>query len=512
MTNQFSYILQDDYQLPTTATTSSGVVFDPRQPRWSYRDGTVTISLDFTSLPDISADVLLGLKRTFLWYAENMAPHSVKNQFWRMKNFLTTIFVGQVITEITSTDLMNYLAQIDKEKHHRLGALASFLKKWHALGVPGITKDAVDFLNDIRLKGNLKGAAVSTLDPTTGPFTDIERKALRSALDNAYVKGEVDIGDYLLCLLMMFLGRRPSQYAQLKICDIKKEQKDDASFVYILRVPRAKQRETPRSSFKECVLRSDVGALLVTYSETVKKHFAGHIEDVDQAPLFPMPSNRSDYPDGFHFHRTTTSVTNVIKKVFDKLGVFSERTGEPIHITTRRFRYTVGTHAAAEGWGALVIAELLDHSNTDNVSVYVEAVPEIIERIDRALATKMAPLAQAFAGMVVDGKTEQDVSPAQRITAPKYSNDFSPVGTCGQHSFCGFAAPIACYVCPNFNAWLDGPHEAVLNHLIAERERLMQAGKERIAQANDHTILAVAQVVEMCKVQSAELNSGALDG
>jgi hypothetical protein len=180
------------------------------------------------------------------------------------------------------------------------------------------------------------------------------------------------------------------------------------------------------------------------------------------------------------------------------LEVTSERTGEPIHIAPIRFRRTVGTQAAAEGHGELIIAELLDHSDLQNVGVYVAATPEIVERIDRAVAAKLAPLAQAFAGILVDGKTEPNGPPELRIVAPQYSKSFASVGTCGQHGFCAFAAPLACYTCANFRAWLDGPHEEILDHLVAERDRLMQVDM-RIAAVNDRTILAVAQVVEMCK-------------
>jgi hypothetical protein len=81
------------------------------------------------------------------------------------------------------------------------------------------------------------------------------------------------------------------------------------------------------------------------------------------------------------------------------------------------------------------------------------------------------------------------------------TGDFKPVGNCGKFGFCGFLAPIACYTCNNFNAWLDGPHEKILHTLIEERDRLSSTADKRIAAVNDRTILAVAQVVEACKKQ-----------
>lgn len=179
----------------------------------------------------------------------------------------------------------------------------------------------------------------------------------------------------------------------------------------------------------------------------------------------------------------------------------SERTGKPIHITPTRFRRTIGTRAAIEGHGELVIAELLDHDDTQNVGVYVQATPEIVERIDQAIALQMAPLAQAFAGVLISTEVdaERGSDPTSRIVSPQCTKGFTPVGNCGKHGFCGFMAPIACYTCRNFQAWLDGPHEAVLNHLVAERERLMANTDARIASVNDRTILAVAQVVNQCR-------------
>ena len=66
------------------------------------------------------------------------------------------------------------------------------------------------------------------------------------------------------------------------------------------------------------------------------------------------------------------------------------------------------------------------------------------------------------------------------------------------NGFCGLAAPIACYTCKNFQPWLDGPHEAVLAHLLAKREQLLSTTDARIASVNDRTILAVAEVIRRC--------------
>lgn len=83
-----------------------------------------------------------------------------------------------------------------------------------------------------------------------------------------------------------------------------------------------------------------------------------------------------------------------------------------------------------------------------------------------------------------------------------------PMGSCGKHGFCGLLAPVACYTCVSFQPWLDGPHEAVLDYLLGERERLTSTADLRIAAINDRTILAVAEVVRLCQARREEAADG----
>ena len=52
-------------------------------------------------------------------------------------------------------------------------------------------------------------------------------------------------------------------------------------------------------------------------------------------------------------------------------GLVSPRTGQLLTISPRRFRFTIATHMAEEGASLFHIAEVLDHSDTQNVRVYV---------------------------------------------------------------------------------------------------------------------------------------------
>jgi len=233
----------------------------------------------------------------------------------------------------------------------------------------------------------------------------------------------------------------------------------------------------------------------------VKVRFVGLLTDVEDAPLFPGEWVEDSIA-GYEYHRTSAQISRRLVATLEKLKAKSERTDDSIHICPRRFRSTIGTRAAEEGYGELVIAELLDHVDTQNVGVYVRATPAIVERIDRALAMNVASMAQGFAGTLIDGPEEASRAndPNSLVRAPAITGNFDAISSCGKHGFCGFLKPIACYTCKSFEPWLDGPHEQVLEHLLAERERLFKVDK-RIACVNDRTIFAVAEVIQLCAIE-----------
>ena len=504
--------------LPIIVKTLSGATFDPSVKRWAFHDGLHPISINFERLAKYATeDFIRAIKSPIIWYAENTEGESVRSVFQELRAMLEVMAVaqGRPVGVIDAALLINYRALISPNKEWRLGALSAFLKKWHDLGVPGVTDDAMRFLKSVRLKGNRKGAAVLTMDPLDGPLTDVERSAIQSSLNDAFAADKIPLDDYLLVWLCLLLGQRNIQFAMLKVCDVREIVKKDRTHEYVLRVPRVKQEsaEARREQFKERLIAPSIGKMLMAYANSVRACFEDDpdfTDDSSQAPLFPQRGiTKSNRPD-FLYHTTPDEVGNRVISVCGALQVYSERTGEPIKITSKRLRHTVATSAAREGHGELIIAELLDHSDTQNVGVYVKATPEIVERIDRALAMRMAPLAHAFAGTIIRNESDaiRGDDPTSRIVDPRFDEKMKPLGNCGRNGACGFLVPVSCYTCKSFQAWIEGPHEAVLAHLIAERERLMKETDERIATVNDRTILAVAEVVRRVREIRREIVDG----
>lgn len=499
-------------QLPKSVKPLNGLSFNPSNETWSFNDGVTNYSLNIKKISELTPALVENIRLVLIWYVENTSGGQVESHYWQLVKLLTFIRESHryPVTTITSADLINYKDSLGLDKEWHLGSLASFLKKWHKFQLPGVAEDALRFLNEVKIKGIEKGKAVRTMDPNIGPFSDVEVEAIRGALNDSYVNRNISKRDFLLTWLFLLLGQRARQYALLKVKDIYRTEKADGSYDYILRIPRIKQQaQNLRDEFKERVLTPSYGEVLFAYARELEKSFTGLINSAEEAPLFPAKSIRKNQPIAFHYHESPAALALRVKAVIGSIKVYSERTGELLKISSRRFRYTIGTRASKEGHGELIIAELLDHSDTQNVQVYTEFTPEVVERINKAVAIKMAPLAKAFAGEIISQESEavRGGDSSSRILDPRIDQQMRPMGNCARTGACGFIAPIACYTCGSFQAWLDGPHEQVLDYLLAERERLLQTADERIASINDRTILAVTDVVMQCK-QMRESNHG----
>jgi len=482
---------------------------------WELKDITKKSLFDFRYFSEVLSPTLLhAFKLALTDYAQRCSFSHMRNCFYRSKHFFSIIAhtsaASTQIHTIRVVDILNFKGGLGNQHEWYLGVLSGFFVKWHELGYPGIEPAVPILLRELRLTGNRKGEAVLTVDPEGGPFTDIEIQAIVAGVTKAFDQKEISWRGLALIWLFIALGSRPVNLAALKLCDLKIAEAADGSRSHVLEVPRAKMRGGhSRGDFKPRSLIQEVGTVIEAQVKKVQEEAREHLfplpDDLSNLPLFP--SWHSSGLPGFEHHTDATCLGLELKSVLEKIAVVSERTGRPLAITSRRFRYTRGTRAAEEGCTPLVIADLLDHTDTQQVWVYTQTTPEIIERMDKALAMQLFPLAHAFAGIIVTDETaaERGDDPSSRVFDPRYGS--SP-GTCGKHGSCNAPGAIACYTCVNFQAWLDGPHEQILDHLIAEQERQMVlTGDERIAHVHDRTILAIAEVVRQCHAIKEELQS-----
>ncbi len=456
--------------------------------------------------------------KVLVLYAKTYSSSHTQNVFFRFLHYLRT----SNTKEITTTSLINYRANLKNDTEWYLGTIRGFLRKWYDLGYSGICDEVIELLDSWTIKGNIKGDVIKRLDPLKGPLSDIELQAFNEGAVLAFEKGSISLTEMALGLLISNTGRRPIQISHLRIKDVLQGENKKGEAIYLLNVPRAKQRATEfRKQFKQFAITHQLWVILIAQAkyviDSIESLLNFQLQDSDKAelPLFPdmtvmpvitTPQALKKALNTEQLHIKAVIGTDTCKLIVDAAQVYSERTGELLNISSNRFRYTTGTRAAREGFGEMVIAELLDHSDTQNAGVYIENIPEHVESLDKAVGHQLARYAQAFSGVLVDAeanaKRGNDLSSRIKI-------DGENIGTCGSYGFCGANVPIPCYTCMHFQPWLDGPHEIVYEELLNERQRLFDVtGDKQIAAINDRSIIAVADVIKHCQVRREELAHG----
>lgn len=488
--------LDDLPPIPSLARIRDGAKFDPTSDIWhvpSLRDRMS--HFDFRELTNLTAAAIHKLKLTFLNYLETASYSHFRNTYHRLLAFHREELSksNEIYDRIEIHQILNYRATLNRETEWKLGTLRILLSHMEDLGYGICSEDTLHFLQDASIKGTLTGTAVRTRDPHNGAFNDGELLSIQSALNSAYAKAEIDLPTFALGWIFLAYGSRPIQIAALKECDFITTIDNNGDRFYTIMIPRAKQRgQMSREAFKIRYCGKQLGhllELLLDYNKSLK--LDASVSD-DQWPLFIGPDRGSLA--AFPYHLSARQLGEQISTTLRKI------TG--LKANPKRFRITLAQRAVDDGKDKYTVAELLDHSNTDNVGVYFEASPAMVERLDRRLAMELIPLAQAFSGVLVgsEQKAWRGDDPSSRIYDKTLrSNIHRPLGTCGQMSFCGLNAPFACYTCRHFQPWIDAPHSDFLSALTADRDRMVAEGySAKIYNIKNRTILAVAEVIQLC--------------
>lgn len=508
------------------AISKDGYEFDPSSLVWVLSpDDTVYL---YRVYGLITIDLFKSVAKVCLFYAENYASATTVMYMESLKNYFNFVFNKRgLVDSINEEDVIDFRSSLGPRDEFVLARVRVFLRQWWKLGYNGVNKRIINLLDNFRLEGNKKGEAVQCRDPHRGPLSSMEFEALRQKMVEAFENGELELEKYTLLELFLTTGRRPVQIADLKISDLVEAQAQDGLKEFILKVPRRKQTGASwREETKPFALQNEIGSAvsaLCNYNRSEFRKIAGNKVEgkLENLPVFPdwraireasdtTSGSWRELLEGQSFRRSRQSISGQVKRIVDSLDVPSERTGDRLDIFPTRLRRTLADRAAHEGYGEMVIAELLDHSDNQQVKVYTENGSENVHAINQAMAQQLAPLAQAFAGVIVGDEKEalRGDDPTSRVR----SEDGS-VGTCGHYSFCGAFGPIACYTCQHFQPWVDGPHEQVLEGLWKERDRIKEAtGDETMAAVNDRTIVAVTEVVQRCQARLSDLSEGDTSG
>lgn len=477
---------------------------------WELNSAGERRYLRWRAFPDCPASILDATARYFARRIKTKSPDSVRGSFETLLYLAHSpsfMSLGQGAAEMPIAVFEELKSYFEGAQFSGSGWRLHHVRHWYRScadhGSPAFSPEVAFELDEKVVGGNKKGHAVLSLDPEEGPLVDLEITALLNALNDRRRHNSMPLDCAAALWLCVALGPNPFQMTLLRERDIEVIEEEGVRFVQ-LRVPRVKKKhDAPRTAFRTRKLTAEIGEVVLSLiAENRRREALGGRETGPETPIFMRGSERVNVAAGmaeYARHLHPSEFTALIADAVKRLGVVSVRTGRPLRVTTRRLRYTFATRLVREGASMEEVAEALDHTDLQNVRVYFDIKSDIVESLDKAMALKLGPVAQAFLGKVVRGEAEADrgADPASRVaTLDRATGRPAGLGTCGQHSFCDLLAPVACYTCSQFQPWMDGPHDKILDDLLAQRQRKQAAGMDgRMVSIHDATILAIGDVI-----------------
>jgi integrase len=497
--------------------------------------------------------LLEGAIRTLAWYAENksgMTAEIIRHILGEMiEKFPPKL---DLIEPHVLVGFRQFILDRDGNDNGGMVKIRPYLCKWHALGFPGISDSALQAIKGWKLKSAEKYARVNRRDPNGGPLEPEEQNALRIGALRAYERGEISTAWYAQYVLLDYTGRRPEQLIRLKWKDLDDTHIEDPLYgdiapkrLYLLHIPRAKGKRKWREHFRAVPLAYDDWNLLLALRAETSIRFERMLAEagltlqprdlktlLEELPMFPgwirlqksleeckLLFDRGQHGDAITLLRQDASsdtweqfsstLQNSFKSTVEAAGV-RNRDGAPIKMFTTRLRYTLESNMYRVGIPPPVRAFNLDHDSIHPLINYSKNSADRASHWSKATLPQMQRLASYFKVQVVDSEADaiagNDPEQSRLLVANAEAG-----ATCAIKRGCGMGQiPRCCYNgCNHFQPWVDGPHTALLEELLAERDEfitVLDPVRERATiEAADMLILSVAAVILRCEERRREL-------
>jgi integrase len=234
-------------------------------------------------------------------------------------------------------------------------------------------------LDSMVLPGNPKGEAVRMEDPDSGPLhRSLELPLVIKALREDKSHLHEHLQQKVAVALSIALGRNPANLTYLKETDFINLTAGSEDACYILKMPRIKKRQlNPRDDFMEEYLDPEFAEYvqeLITANKRVNtvidtKH--GSIQ-IDKPLFIKVDKNKAALSAGLineSFNLPSAEISDLLKRFVKRHNIISPLTGEILHLSTRRLRYTLATSLASEGVSKRELARILDHTEAKKLEI-----------------------------------------------------------------------------------------------------------------------------------------------
>lgn len=193
-------------------------------------------------------------------------------------------------------------------------------------------------------------------------------------------------------------------------------------------------------------------------------------------------------------------------------GKFSSISNRPLHIAakisatakllspilnderlfSRRLKHTKMTHLAILGADVNMLAVAGYQTSTVSLTRYVNLSDEAFLNYEVQMEEHFQSVSDCLSIKVIEREQATNRDPKNTITDLEADGD---AGSCAAEP-CGAMATLACYVCPRFEAFRDGPHEMILTGLLNRKERAIAKGLPiETVKRDDRIIRSIQRVI-----------------
>jgi len=494
--------------LPLRVLSRDGTVVETRSSLWRISGADFRETkwiLDWNRLDQVGEDPLLTRRACHLlklYMADRLSKKKAAtvyrnyNSFLSFSRWLTTHtadlalspsqgFHWSDLNEGRARAYLQWAVKHTAEKGNDFFTLRTFYEWGIARGYADFQHETLRQLKSIKAPGNAKGHHVRFRHPTKGPFSPDELLLIRKAVQAE--KGTDH--ERAVVMLHLELGLNPYASCQITNADLKRYETQQV-VTYQIDVPRVKKRTIHRET-KRRPISHELGHLLEGLQQ-------GESEDLLLHWLAPS-----------HPERT---IRQIMRSFVKAAGIISPHTGMLLLMTPRRLRTSLATHMAAQGASKFHIAEILDHTDLQNVSVYTQTVSTIADQVARATDPLLQPLVKRFLGTIVEipetqNSSDQQIIPALAPHIPLPMLNAGGIGLCGKdiqkEVICRLLPPFSCYLCPCFVAFRSGPHQELLNSLLTFGKSEEEREGNRMVRQLDDVCIAIAEVLAQLDLPSS---------
>lgn len=456
-------------------------------------DETGSVGLDFRkSLACFLPETQLAITASLLDALDAQRKSStVKRWLGELSLFGRTISAelsGRRISTITQKMYVLYGSQ---KQASQIKLLRSALLYMIDIDSPGIESGLIDHLKNFPPPKSRSTIEIQNSELTERPFSMREVQSMQSAISQLYLSGKFDPQTHLVWRLLISEAMRPSQMRLLRFGDFKLVRDERGRLQSVLvNVPMVKQAGTSARDFTRTHRLSSALAV------AVGDHFDFVASILGKQPPgdWSLIGVRKGYGSGYEVKAEALRISTCISSSRQDLVHQMGSSYGPEDFFARRFKHTKLTHLSQKGASKEMLAYAGFQTSTISLGHYVNLTDEAFELYEEQLEAAHTLIADAFAGKIVskDQSTHKDVE--HEISDLRFD---APVGAYSREP-CEALACLACYGCPRFEAFDDGPHRQVEALLVDEQARARAAGlNESAVNLRSNVLTAVRTVIKL---------------